>query len=77
MVERAGFEPAKAEPEDLQSSPVGHLGISPLEKLEYSRKKKAGNGTRTRNLLITNQLLYQLSYASIQDARKNLNEYFI
>ena len=24
----------------------------------------AGNGTRTRNLLITNQLLYQLSYAS-------------
>jgi hypothetical protein len=29
MVERAGFEPAKAEPEDLQSSPVGHLGTSP------------------------------------------------
>ncbi len=24
----------------------------------------AGDGTRTRNLLITNQLLYQLSYAS-------------
>ena len=24
----------------------------------------AGGGTRTRNLLITNQLLYQLSYAS-------------
>ncbi len=23
----------------------------------------AGDGTRTRNLLITNQLLYQLSYA--------------
>lgn len=30
VVERAGFEPAKAEPEDLQSSPVGHLGTSPL-----------------------------------------------
>ena len=26
--------------------------------------KKAGDGTRTRDLLITNQLLYQLSYAS-------------
>ena len=25
----------------------------------------AGDGTRTRNLLITNQLLYQLSYASL------------
>jgi hypothetical protein len=30
----------------------------------YSQKLGAGNGTRTRNLLITNQLLYQLSYAS-------------
>ncbi len=26
--------------------------------------RKAGEGTRTPNLLITNQLLYQLSYAS-------------
>ncbi len=26
----------------------------------------AGDGTRTRNLLITNQLLYQLSYASLE-----------
>ncbi len=26
----------------------------------------AGDGTRTRNLLITNQLLCQLSYASMQ-----------
>lgn len=26
---RTGFEPVKAKPEDLQSSPVGHLGICP------------------------------------------------
>ena len=26
MVERAGFEPAKVEPPDLQSGPVGRLG---------------------------------------------------
>ena len=26
MVERAGFEPAKAEPADLQSAPFGRLG---------------------------------------------------
>ena len=27
---RTGFEPVKAKPEDLQSSPVGHLGICPI-----------------------------------------------
>ena len=31
--------------------------------LEMSRENGAGDGTRTRDLLITNQLLYQLSYA--------------
>lgn len=29
-VGRTGFEPVKAKPEDLQSSPVGHLGICPV-----------------------------------------------
>ena len=29
MVERAGFEPAKAEPADLQSAPVDRLGTPP------------------------------------------------
>ncbi len=29
MVARAGFEPAKAEPTDLQSVPFDHSGISP------------------------------------------------
>ncbi len=29
----------------------------------------AGDGTRTRNLLITNQLLYQLSYAGMVPPR--------
>src|SRR3989338_7399647 len=41
-------------PSDLQSDPFGRLGTSP----------RAGDGIRTRDLLITNQLLYQLSYAS-------------
>jgi hypothetical protein len=31
---------------------------------ELSLFSGAGDGTRTRDLLITNQLLYQLSYAS-------------
>ena len=29
MVEGAGFEPAKAEPSDLQSDPFGHSGTPP------------------------------------------------
>ena len=31
MVEGAGFEPAKAEPADLQSAPVDRLGTPPKE----------------------------------------------
>ena len=54
LVGEGGFEPPKAEPTDLQSAPFGHSGTLP----------GAGDGTRTRDLLITNQLLYQLSYTS-------------
>ena len=50
-----GFEPSKRNATDLQSAPFGHSGTLP----------GAGDGTRTRDLLITNQLLYQLSYTSI------------
>ncbi len=45
MVEGGGFEPPKAEPSDLQSDPFGH----------------SGTPSRTGDLLITSQLLYQLS----------------
>ena len=58
LVEGGGFEPPKAEPADLQSAPFGHSGTPPDTLLG------AGDGTRTRNLLITNQLLYRLSYSS-------------
>ena len=56
MVEGEGFEPSKAEPSDLQSDPFGHSGTPP-------HKYGAGTKSRTRDLLITSQLLYQLSYA--------------
>ena len=36
LVARAGFEPAKAEPTDLQSVPFGHSGISPKSISIYS-----------------------------------------
>ena len=71
MVERGGFEPPKAAPADLQSAPFDRSGTSP-QQLRASVKEPtinnkdheitnitgAGDGNRTRNLLITNQLLY-------------------
>ena len=56
---RGGFEPPKSVTADLQSAPFGHSGTYPY-KIDG-----AGDGTRTRNLLITNQLLCQLSYTSM------------
>ena len=58
MVGRDGFEPSKSVTADLQSAPFGHSGTYPYEV-------GAGEGNRTRNLLITNQLLCQLSYTSM------------
>ena len=55
-----GFEPSKQEATDLQSAPFGHSGTLP-----YIQENGAGGRTRTPDLLITNQLLYQLSYTSI------------
>ena len=39
---------------------------------EYEVVNGAGDGTRTRNLLITNQLLCQLSYTSIRMYRQRI-----
>ncbi len=50
---------------DLQSAPVGRLGISPWSA--YG----ANGGTRTPDRLITNQLLYQLSYIGLYNKEKN------
>ena len=55
-VGRAGFEPTKAKPSDLQSDLVDRLSISP-EILFLCKELKADGGTRTHDLLITNQLL--------------------
>ena len=42
----------------------GLFGRLYFQKYQAIHPIGAGDGTRTRNLLITNQLLYQLSYAS-------------
>ena len=59
QVGRAGLEPAKAEPADLQSAPFAARDTDPSGSWSFL----AGDGTRTHNLLITSQLLCQLSYA--------------
>ena len=48
------------------------LQPAPLNRSRLPRILGAGDGTRTRNLLITNQLLYQLSYASVGTAGPEL-----
>ena len=66
MVEGGGFEPPKASPTDLQSVPFGHSGTPPnlYHVLRFGRSRQsAGERNRTPDRLITNQLLYHLSYA--------------
>ena len=58
LVEEGGFEPPKRYAADLQSVPFGHSGTPPYELVG------AGGRIRTPDLLITNQLLYRLSYTS-------------
>ena len=60
LMDGEGFEPSKALLTDLQSAPFGHSGTHPYNKLQ-----KADERTRTVNLLITNQLLCQLSHIGI------------
>ena len=63
MVGEGGFEPPKSLTTDLQSAPFGHSGNRPY--MIFTLSRTADDRTRTDNLLITNQLLYQLSYTSI------------
>ena len=74
-----GFEPPKASPTDLQSVPFDHSGTPPIVTFTLKRPwlngcrkhgmpavtSGASEGIRTPGLLITNQLLYQLSYAGL------------
>ena len=58
LVGEDGFEPSKRNAADLQSVPFGHSGTPPYSVVCIG----AGRRTRTPDLLITNQLLYRLSY---------------
>ena len=62
LVGEGGFEPPKSLTTDLQSAPFGHSGILPYSIFQLNG---AGGRIRTPDLLITNQLLYLLSYTSL------------
>ena len=68
QLDGGGFEPPKQFAADLQSVPFGHSGIHPkishiqLYDIVLISQYKADDRTRTDNLLITNQLLCQLSH---------------
>src|SRR5690349_3535370 len=51
-------------PADLQSAPFGRSGTPPDDVGNRFVFQRAGDGNRTHYLLITSQLLYQVSYAS-------------
>ena len=51
--------------------PLWPLGNSPIFTCALKRKLGAGRRTRTPDLLITNQLLYQLSYTSNSSSEAN------
>ena len=61
MVGSEGFEPSKAKPADLQSALVDRLSIPPIIvhffEIKILKNLRADGGTRTHDLLITNQLL--------------------
>ena len=66
LVGADGFEPSKSLTTDLQSAPFGHSGTLPnIKPTVIVGLFGAGGRTRTPDLLITNQLLYQLSYTSV------------
>ena len=68
VVGEDGFEPSKRNAADLQSVPFGHSGTPP-----YSiGSDGAGRRTRTPDLLITNQLLYRLSYTGVSNRTRIL-----
>ena len=55
---------------DLQSGPIVHSGNCPCTGTPRGARR-ADDGTRTRNLLFTKQLLCQLSYVGKPDATKS------
>ncbi len=74
MVVGGGFEPPKALPTDLQSVPFDRSGTPPCRVFPIGSPTLGSDGARdrnrTRDRLITNQLLYRLSYSGPDGRRQ-------
>ncbi len=62
-VGRSGFEPLKSKDSGFTVRPIWPLWNLPVINLKLPGARE---GTRTPDQLITNQLLYQLSYSGLQ-----------
>lgn len=66
LVGEGGFGPPKSVTTDLQSAPFGRSGNLPCETASpLAETTGAGGRIWTPDLLITNQLLYRLSYTGV------------
>ncbi len=69
MVVGEGLEPSKPKATDLQSVGFDHSPTPPIcYGLTQCYDNGAGERTRTTDRLITSEMLYQLSYTSIQNS---------
>ncbi len=65
MMQGVGFEPTYGVSRPgLQPGAINH-STTPANSKNYDDKARAGEGTRTPDPLITNQMLYQLSYTGL------------
>ena len=68
-----GLEPIQSETPDLQSGPALLLRRTPGILYQFTSDcVRASRGTRTPDQLITNQLLYQLSYTGLKYDSDNM-----
>ena len=72
MSDRSRLVPSEARP-NKDRAQHDSLACFSCKDTEFTDGNGAGSGTRTHDLLITNQLLYQLSYASVSAHSINLS----
>ena len=73
FVGKSGLEPLNSEEDRFTVCCNCHYATSPYCPTQLSRVVRADEGTRTPDRLITNQLLYQLSYIGFFQRFKQLS----
>ena len=78
VVEGGGFEPPKLKTADLQSAPVGRLGIPPTSKARHFRRISAESQHKKRVILSTFRRPFDVSEqdANYRHNAANYNHFF-